>query len=169
MAALIALGAMPPPLPQSPAAMPLRWAGLVFIAAAAAGSLPTLANAPALYRASRDHLARLRQHCPLRTGEVLMASSADVELEMNGRVVLPAWQNAYLIRTGRFPLEAWREDLARPQVRWLVHGRDFLDPPPERIEGIVEVSAYRKELRDVVEQNFVLDQEIDGVLVFRRR
>jgi hypothetical protein len=127
------------------------------------------AGTPAAYRASRDRLARLREHCRLGAGEVAMASAADLELELDGRVILPAWQNAYLIRKGTFPLEAWREDLARTQVRWLVHGRDFLEPPPERIEGITEVSAYRKELRDTVESNFVLDAEIDGLLVFRRR
>jgi hypothetical protein len=88
---------------------------------------------------------------------------------VNGRVIVPAWQSAYLIRTGRFPLEAWREDLARPQVRCLVHERDYLDPPPERIEGITEVSPFRKELRDVVEKNFTLGAEIEGLLVFRRR
>jgi hypothetical protein len=169
MATLIALGAMPPGPSPSPIASRLRWASLAFAAAAAASGLAGFAAAPAAYRVSRDRLERLRQHCSLRPGEVLMASGADLELEMDGRVILPAWQTAYLIRTGKFPLEAWREDLTRPQVRWLVHGRDFLDPPPARIEGITEVSAYRKELRDVVDRNFVLDTEIDGVLVFRRR
>jgi hypothetical protein len=169
MAALIALGAMPAAPLQSPAARSLRWAGLAFVAAAAASGVSGFAGAPAAYRASRERLDQLRQHCALRPGEVLMASGADIELEMNGRVVVPAWQTAYLIRTGKFPLDAWREDLARPQVRWFVHGRDFLVPPPERIEGITEVSAYRKELRDVVERNFVQDTDIDGLLVFRRR
>jgi len=92
-----------------------------------------------------------------------------MELVANGRVIVPAWQSAYLIRAGQFPLRAWREDLAMPQVRCFVHDRDFLTPPPERIEGVTEVSPYRKELRDVVEQNFVLQGEFDGLLVFRRR
>jgi hypothetical protein len=169
MAALLALGSMTPAAPESANTRGLRWAGLAFVVAAAADGLVGFAGAPAAYRASRERLAWIRQHCPLREGEVLMASGADIELEMNGRVILPAWQTAYLIRTGTFPLEAWREDLARPQVRWLVHGRDFLDPPPDRIEGITEVSAYRKELRDTVERNFVLDADMDGLLAFRRR
>jgi hypothetical protein len=171
MAVLLALGAMPPaPSPSpSPARARLAWAGLAFVAVAAGDGAVQLAGTPSACQASRDRVARLRDHCRLRPGEVVMASGADLELELDGRVVLPAWQNAYLIRKGTFPLEAWREDLTRPQVRWLVHGRDILDPPPDRIEGITEVSAYRKELRDIVESHFVLDAEIDGLLVFRRR
>jgi hypothetical protein len=167
MAALLALGTLPDaPSPSTPW---IAWGGLVFVTAASAAGVLGFAHAPAQYRTYHDRLVRLREHCPIHPGEVLMSGSADLELEMNGRVLIPAWQSAYLIRTGKFPLEAWREDLARPQVRWLVQGRDYLDPAPERIEGITEVSAYRKELRDVVEKNFILDAEIDGLLVFRRR
>jgi len=36
------------------------------------------------------------------------------------------------------------------------------------VEGITEVSAYRRELRSAVEENFVLDT-IDNLVVFRRR
>jgi hypothetical protein len=54
-------------------------------------------------------------------------------------------------------------------VRWFLHTRDWLDPVPERVEGITEVSAYRKELRDAVNESFVLDREIGVLLAFRRR
>jgi hypothetical protein len=167
MAALIALGTMPPLTSWS--TPPLRWAGFAFVTAAAAVSLIGFARSPARYEAARERVAYVRAACPLRPGEVVVAGSADLELEVNRRVLVPAWQSAYLIRTGRFPLDAWREDLARPQVRCLVHERDYLDPPPERIEGITEVSPFRKELRDVVEKTFTLDSEFDGLLVFHRR
>jgi hypothetical protein len=167
MAALIALGRMPSS--SSLSSPPLRWAGLAFVCAATGVSLVGLAGAPARYETARNRVAGVRAACPLGPGDVVVAGSADLELEVDGRVIVPAWQSAYLIRTGRFPLEAWREDLARPQVRCLVHEHDYLDPPPERIEGITEVSPFRKELHDVVEKNFVLYTEFDGLLVFRRR
>jgi hypothetical protein len=166
-AALVALGAMPAARAATSAA--LGWVALGLTTVAGAEGVVAFARAPADYASSRAHVERVLASCPREPGEVLVAGSAGLELVANGRVIVPAWQNAYLIRTGQFPLQAWREDLALPQVRCFVHARDFLDPPPERIEGMTEVSPYRKELRDVIEENFVLQDEFDGLLVFRRR
>jgi hypothetical protein len=106
----------------------------------------------------------------LRPGEVVVSSDSTLELELDGRVIVPSWQTSYLVRAGKFPLDEWRRDLARPDgARWFVHSEDYLEPPPARIEGITEVSAFRRELRDVMEASFVYDGEIDGMLVYVRR
>ena len=89
--------------------------------------------------------------------------------EIDGRVIVPSWQSSYLVRNGSFPLEAWRRDLAIPEVRCFVDGPQFLEPRPERIEGITEDNALRRELRGVIEDHFALDGETGGLLMYRRR
>ena len=168
MAALLALGAMDP-LPAAPAPRALSWVGLTFTAAAAGVTLAELARAPAAFRSWNDRIAELRARCPLGPGEVLVASDASLEMEIDGRVIVPSWQSSYLVRSGTFPLEAWRRDLAMPEVRCFVDGPQFLEPRPERIEGITEVNAFRRELRDVIEDNFQREGEVDGLLLYRRR
>ncbi len=168
MAALVALGTMPASR-ATRASSVLAWAGVALGIGVAASSLPAFARAPSDYAHTKKLIEDLRRACPLDRGEVVVASDVRIELELDGRVIIPAWQNAYLVRTGKFPLDAWRTDLARKEVRWFVHGREILDPPPDRIEGVTEVSVYRKELKAAVDESFVIDREIDGVLVYRRR
>jgi hypothetical protein len=116
-------------------------------------------------------VAALRERCPLRPGEVLVATDASLEMELDGRVIVPSWQSSYLVRNGTFPLEAWRRDLAMPEVRCFVDGPEFLAPRPERIEGITEDNALRRELRDVIEADFDGDapEGVGGLLLYRRR
>ena len=168
MAALVALGTLPAS-PVTRASTILGWAGVALGVGVAASSLPSFAGAPSEYRGVQKLIADLKASCPLDRGEVVIASDVRIELAIDGRILIPAWQNAYLVRSGKFPLDGWREDLARKEVRWFIHGREILDPPPERIEGVTEVSVYRKELKAAVDESFVLDHEIDGVLVYRRR
>ncbi len=179
MAALVVMGTMPPS--PSRRSMALSWGSLAFVAVAGAFSAHAFAATPARYQASRDELARLRASCPSFPVKSCWPAARTWSSRIDGRVIVPAWQTAYLIRTGTFPLQAWREDIARPEVRCLALGRDYLDPPPARIQGAIEVSAYRKELRDIVEKTFALQKPAkpakpaepaegnDGLLVFRRR
>ena len=166
MAALLAMGAMEPAAAPSRA---LAWMGLGFTVAAAGVSLRELVQAPEVFRSWHDRVAGLRERCPLAPGQVLVASDASLEMEIDGRVIVPSWQSSYLVRNGTFPLQAWRQDLAMPEVRCFVDGPEFLAPVPDRIEGITEVNAYRKELRDVIEDHFVYEATIGGVLLYRRR
>jgi hypothetical protein len=170
MAALIALGRSPPP--EAPAArVPwVAWAGTAFVLAAAASSLAAFPTLRETDRAMAATLAGVRARCPLGPGEVLVSTFGAFELEIDGRIVVPDWQNAYLIRAGKFPLEEWRRDLASPAgARWFVARADFADPVPARIEGITEVSSYRKELRDVIDAHFLYREAIGNVLVFERK
>jgi hypothetical protein len=168
MAALLALGAMVPAAAPSRA---LAGIGVAFTLAAAGVSLHELAGAPDAYRAWNDRVSALRDRCPLRPGEVLVATDASLEMQIDGRVIVPSWQSSYLVRSGTFPLEAWRRDLAMPEVRCFVDGPEFLAPRPERVEGITEVNAMRRELRDVIEADFDCDapERVDGLLLYRRR
>ena len=170
MAALVALGSCPPAAVPSRGIAWLAWAGLGLGLAVGATSFPELRAAAREERRWNAVVEGLRAHCALRPGEVIVSSDSKLELELDGRVIVPSWQTSYLVRTGKFPLDEWRRDLARPDgARWFVHSEDYLEPPPERIEGITEVSAYRRELHDVMEASFVYDDEIDGMLVYRRR
>ena len=148
----------------------LGWAGLVLALAVGGTSLPQLLDAAREEERWNAVVEHLRAHCTLRPGEVIVSSDSTLELELDGRIIVPSWQTSYLVRNGKFPLDAWRRNLARPDgARWFVHSEDYLEPPPDRVEGITEVSAFRKELRDVMEAAFVYDTEIDGMLVYGRR
>ena len=45
----------------------------------------------------------------------------------------------------------------------------MLQPVPEKITGIIEVGAFRAELRETFDQEFVLDRNVMGWLVYKRR
>jgi hypothetical protein len=170
MAALIALGTCKPAAVASRRGLGLAWAGLVLAVAVGGTSFPQLLAVAREDRRWNAVVESLRAHCALRPGEVIVSSDSTLELELDGRIIVPSWQTSYLVRNGQFPLEAWRGDLARPDgARWFVHSEDYLEPPPDRVEGVTEVSAFRKELRDVMEASFVFDTEIDGMLVYVRR
>jgi hypothetical protein len=111
----------------------------------------------------------VKEACPLAGGDVLVSTDVVMELETDGRIIVPVWQNTYLLRNGAFPADVWRHDLASPHVKCLLSGRDILEPLPQEIAGITEVGAFRKELRDAVDANFVLDREVSGWLVYKRR
>ncbi len=170
MAALVALGTCGPAVTVSRGGGWLAWAGLALALAVGGTSFPQLVAAAREVGRWNAVVEKLRANCTLRPGEVVVSSDSTLELELDGRIVVPSWQTSYLVRNGQFPLDEWRRDLARPDgARWFIHSEDYLEPPPERIEGIVEVSAYRKELHDVIEASFVPDGEIDGMLVYVRR
>jgi hypothetical protein len=170
MAALVALGTCGPAVVATRWSPWLAWAGVAHAVAVGGASLPELVRATREEQRWNGVVERLRAHCTLRPGEVIVSSDSTLELELDGRVIVPSWQTSYLVRNGKFPLEEWRRDLARPDgARWFVHSEDYLEPPPARIEGKTEVSAYRKELRQIMETTFVYDGEIDGMLVYVRR
>jgi len=170
MAALVALGACGPAAVASRRGVWLAWAGLALALAVGGTSFPQLVSAAREERRWNGVVESLRAHCTLRPGEVIVSSDSTLELELDGRVVIPSWQTSYLVRKGQFPLDEWRRDLGRSDgARWFVHSEDYLEPAPALVEGITEVSAYRKELRDVMEATFVYDREIDGMLVYVRR
>ena len=68
------------------------------------------------------------------------------------------YTRAYLARTGAFPVSAWRDDLREHNVRWVVLGFDPRHPAGYASDGYL--SAYRNELREVLDQRFVFDGQM---------
>jgi hypothetical protein len=173
MAALVALGAAPASHPSVPASSSgvrepraLGVLALSFAALVLATSLPELARKAAEYRAWPDVVADVRRACALEPGKVALANDARIEMELNGRVVIPAWETAHMIRAGTFPVDAWREDLASDAVGCLVDDAWFAGPQTERSIAL-EGAAYRRELRDNVDARFGAPETVAWLAVFR--
>jgi hypothetical protein len=114
-------------------------------------------------------VALLDQHCARKPGEFVVSSNLELELALNGRISVPAWQSAFLARSGRFPKDAWREDIARPEVRWLALAVDPRAPPGTSNDERVELSPFYDVLKDVVLDHYVFDANVAGIFVFRRK
>ena len=169
--ALSRLAALPPAESPEPSWLPRlqTWGALAFAVLVAALSWPQYLAEPGRYR-RHDEVARLvDQHCARRPGEFVVSSDLELELALNGRISVPAWQSAFLARSGKFPAQAWRDDLVRPEVRWLALTNDPRLPPGTSNDEIVEKSPFYDVLKDVVLENYAFDEEVAGVFVFRRK
>lgn len=176
MAATVAIAFMPPPSP-SPSAQTFagaRWTvgALLLGLLVGATSLPAYARELAAWRAHDEELASIDRHCgrdPGR-GEVVISSDVTIELALDGRILVPDWQSAFLARRGTFPVDAWRSDLGDPRARWLV--LPFDPASPASIEDTndtrMEVSAFRDLLRPAIDRHFVRDASIGRFVIFRR-
>jgi hypothetical protein len=155
------------------AARPIElWGALVFGVLVAITGWPQYLSEPAQYREYFELARRIDAHCVRKPGEFVMAGDLRLELTLNGRISVPAWQSAFLARTGRFPLDAWRGDMVRPEVRWLALSMDPHDPPGKTNDEIVELSPYYDILKDVVLENYELDAVISSpsrTYLFRRK
>lgn len=116
---------------------------------------------------------RLKEHCRLREREFLVSNNTSLEMELNGRLSVPPWQSAFLVRKGKFPLEAWRSDLLLPEVRWLALGEDVLAPraplAKRSNDDSVEHDPYREWMAELIRDNYEYDANVSGVFVFKRR
>jgi hypothetical protein len=172
--ALIAIARMPmrgEALAREPAwiAGALPWAGVAFGILVLAVSWPQFAREPARYRMHDAVAAAVDQHCTRKPGEFVASSDLELELSLNGRFSVPAWQSGFLARSGKFPADAWREDLARPEVRWLALAIDPRKPPGTSNDERVELSAFYDVLAPVVRDEYVFDAQVAGMFVFRRK
>lgn len=177
MAATVAIAFMPAPSTSSsaPASFGARWTmgALLLGLFVAATSLPAYARELAAWRVHDEELTSIDRHCgrDAGRGEVVVSSDVTVELALDGRILVPDWQSAFLARRGTFPVDAWRGDLGDPRARWLV--LPFDPAAPTSIEDTndtrMEVSAFRDLLRPAVDRHFVRDAQIGGFVIFRRR
>jgi hypothetical protein len=158
LAAIVTLGRIPSGPPARPLRVVLPLAGLALSVAVALSSIPGfLAGATdASFASVVEEVDRL---CPRAPGEVAMSSDVRLELALNGRVIVPAWQGSYMVRTGDFPLAAWRASLEDDHVRCVVAGAYPGD----------ETSAYDRELKDVLEARFAPVGKVGWVRVLARR
>jgi len=135
-------------------------------------SVPAYANEIAAWRTHGEELASIDRHCgrdPGR-GEVVVSSDVTLELALDGRILVPDWQSAFLARRGTFPVDAWRSDLGDPRARWLVLPFDPASPASveDTNDTRMEVSAFRDLLRPAIERNFVRDARVGRFVIFRR-
>lgn len=170
--ALLAIARMPPPVEgrEPPwTSRALSWGALSFAALVAILSWPEYLREPRRYRAHDERVRDVDRYCVRRPGEFVVSSDLVLELALNGRFSVPAWQSGFLARSGRFPAEAWREDIARPEVRWVALAVDPRLPPGTSNDEQVELSPFYDVLKDVVLEHFEFDRVVDGVYVFRRK
>ncbi len=164
LACLVTVGAIPP---HEKPARALPFLGLALAIFVAISSLRAFAQAPAAYATWQPMMDEVRRVCPLAPGQVVMSNDVRVEVEINGRVIIPAWESSHMARTGEIPLDAWRQDLVRPEVRCLVTEPRFFDPLPTGA-AFDDVPVYRRELRDTVEANFVPSARAEQLLIWTR-
>ncbi len=169
--ALIAIARLPATGEREPAwiARVLPWTAVAFGVMVAAISWPLYLREPARYRHHDEVERAVDAHCARKPGEFVVASDLVLELALNGHISVPAWQTAFLARTGRFPADAWREDLARPEVRWLALSVDPREPPGTSNDDRVELSPFYDVLAPVLREHYEFDKKVAGVFVFRRR
>lgn len=175
MAAVVAVAFMPAPVARAASETSLRYSRILARCAAVAslaivGATSAVAVADELgwWRSQTAAIAAVDRHCVREPGELVVSSDPTIELALDGRILVPDWQSAFLARVGKFPADAWRNDLRNPRVRWLALEVD----PEEPLIGNdarVEVSAFRDVLRSVVEEEFVRDAVVAHFVVFRRR
>lgn len=170
--ALIAISRMPGAVPgREPEwlAGQLPWGGVAFGMLVAATSWPLYVAEPGRYRLHETIATTIDAHCVRKRGEFVASTELELELALNGRISVPAWQTGFLARTGRFPAEAWRSDLARPEVRWLALGVDPRKPPGTTNDERIEQSPYRDILKPVILEHYVFDRKIGRMFIFRRK
>jgi hypothetical protein len=164
--AIIAIAQFPPQGEVRPLE---AWAAAAFAVLVAITSWPQLLEEPGRYRSYEASKRLIDEHCKRSPGEFVASGDLRLELELNGRISVPAWQSAFLARNGRFPAQAWREDLARPEVRWIALSMDPRQPPGTTNDEIVELSPFYDILKDVVLEHYELDEVVAGTYLWRRK
>jgi hypothetical protein len=133
-------------------------------------SWPQYLKEPGRYKHIESITQQVDAHCVRKPGEFVVSGDLMMELALNhGRISVPAWQSGFLARSGKFPADAWREDLARPEVRWVVVGFDPRKPPGDSNDEKVELSPFYDILKDTLMTNFDFDQIVAGQYVFKRK
>lgn len=147
------------------------WGALVVAVLIAILSWPPYLEEPGHWRRHDEIASAVDKHCvrDRAKGDFVVSSDLELELELNGRFSVPAWQSAFLARSGRFPKDAWREDIARPEVKWLALAIDPRQPPGPSNDEQIELNPFYDVLKDVVFTNFDFDREVEGMFVFRRK
>lgn len=165
--AVVVLANVELPLPRRPPVL-VALAGLALGQAAWTGtaSVRSAFEHVGLARARADLLRQVRTLCSAPPSSVVLADEPGLELALDGRIVATPFQSTHLARRGAFPLEAWREDVLRPEVACLVMQDDLLARPPG--EASVEHDRFGPELREVLRAAFVRVESRAGWFVYRR-
>jgi hypothetical protein len=101
----------------------------------------------------RRAVARAREVCGARPGELVMGDEVGLELAMDGRILTTPFQMTHLVRRGSFPVAAWLADVRRPEVVGAVMEDDLLERPLGEIN--VEHDRLPPQLRSALKERFV--------------
>jgi len=83
------------------------------------------------YRRDAAFVATVRTRCGAAPADVVASDEQGIELALNGRILAPAFQMGWLVRSGRFPADVWTSDLRDPAVRcYVVHSNDLATVAP---------------------------------------
>jgi hypothetical protein len=162
--ALVVLGA----LPAYPGSVASRVPAIALGAAIAIVSVPAFVRDARTWRDRADAIAAIDRHCVRDEGDIVMSTDVELELILDGRILVPEWQSSFLVHVGRFPVEGWRDALRDDRVKYVALAFDPHEPLHRRL-GDDQVSAYRWELLDVLDREFELDDRVAGMVVYRRR
>jgi hypothetical protein len=165
-AAIVAIAFLPPAT-HALVLEPIAAAACALVATAS--SLASYTGEIAGYRTREESVAAIDRHCVRAPGEVVASTDIGLEIALNGRFLVPAWQSSILARSGRFPLDAWRQDVHDPHVRWLVLDFDQSTPLGAEERADPELSALRLELANDVAELFALDAKVGNQFVYKRR
>ncbi len=116
-------------------------------------------------KAAARAIDEVRAACPLKPGEMAVASDSGLEYELSGRLAVTAFSMSYVLRQGRFPLALWSSDLALPAVRWFVTRGPTLEGEPSGPES----PAFFVELRPQIQRDFGLRRQIGNFWIYGRR
>jgi hypothetical protein len=162
---VLARADLPPLSPRARAS--LAAAALVQLAWNGVATVKSAAGHIASAYAQRSAVAALRETCGSTLDDVVLADEPGLERMIDGRIVATPFQSTHLARRGRFPVDRWLADIARPEVTCLVMQDDLLERPPSDVR--VEHDRFGPELRRALTAEFVLVTERAGLWIYRRR
>lgn len=149
-----------------PAWLPIG--ALAFAIVTAITSWPQYIKEPARVKHHDDTVAALRAHIP--DTDYVVSSDYEMEMALNhGHISVPAWQSAFLARSGKFPKEEWQKDLVRPEVRYVAIALDPRLPPGETNDEKVELMPFYDILKEPLFDTFDFDAVVGGMFVFKRK
>lgn len=170
---LIAIGAMPAARDDEPSWIRARlipFGATLFAVLVVIVSWPQYLKEPGRYRHVESITRQVDAHCVREPGEFVISGDLMMELALNNsRISVPAWQSGFLARSGKFPADAWREDLVRPEVRWVALGFDPRQPPGDSNDERVELSPFYDVLKDALLGAFEFDEVVAGIYIFKRK
>jgi hypothetical protein len=106
-------------------------AALVCAAYTHSASIPSALAHTGLYRRETAFAESVRDRCGASADDVVASDEQGAELALDGRILTPAYQMAWLVHAGKYPAELWARDLAAANVRcFLVHS-NALDVAPD--------------------------------------
>jgi hypothetical protein len=112
-------------------------------------------------------LLEARRTCGAAPNDVVIADEVGLEMMLDGRVVQVPFAMTHLVRAGRYPVQLWREDVTRPEVRCLAMQDDLLERPLDQVH--VADDLFEPQMRRVLRDHFQLVSTTGGIWLYRAK